>query len=196
MRILMWREEKQHMIWTLRGETNVSLLKARAILSLPTLLLEGSSDHRSHCSPMTRITQQITVWTEMFFSFPSQSLLCTADNQTQQMMKKKKNYFLPEDVHLSSWWILTTNILPAQKQITRTTLFVCLQPITQQSFQLCTQPSQTGETLLIRFPMANHVDVVAANWNWDQGALGNNWENNPLHGTQRWICKGQFSDGC
>lgn len=90
MRILMWREEKQHMIWTLRGETNVSLLKARAILSLPTLLLEGSSDHRSHCSPMTRITQQITVWTEMFFSFPSQSLLCTADNQTQQMMEKKK----------------------------------------------------------------------------------------------------------
>lgn len=39
--------------------------------------------------------------------------------------------------------------------------------------------SQTGETLLIRFPMAKHGDVVAGNWNWDQGALGSNWENKP-----------------
>lgn len=36
--------------------------------------------------------------------------------------------------------------------------------------------------------MTNHVDCVAANWNWDQGVLGNNLENNP-HRTLRWIAR-------
>lgn len=45
-----------------------SIVKSWAILSLPKLPLEGSSDHQSHCSPMTQITQHITICTELFFS--------------------------------------------------------------------------------------------------------------------------------
>lgn len=36
--ILMWQEEKQHMIWTVRGETNISLLRLGPYCSLPALV--------------------------------------------------------------------------------------------------------------------------------------------------------------
>lgn len=61
------------------------IVEVWATLSLPTLLKEGSSDHRSHCSPMTRITQQ-TICTELFFSphsHLSQGWLCTVKANIQ-----------------------------------------------------------------------------------------------------------------
>lgn len=40
----------------------------------------------------------------------------------------------------------------------------------------------TRESLLIRFPEADHTEVLAANWKWDQGAPANNWEHKSLAG--------------
>lgn len=79
--ILMWQEEKQHMIWTVHGETNISLLRLGPYCSLPALVFRKrfirppislqshdtshTADHRlqSCFSPRTH--------------YPPQSWLCT-----------------------------------------------------------------------------------------------------------------------
>lgn len=156
------------------------IVEAWDISSLPKVLWEGSSP----CSPMTRIT---LLSTGLFSSRRSQ--LPRVDCARTPYLTFINNQWWEEKnipkVSVGEYWpsILTVNIWR----------HICLSgeslSVTQQSFQLCTQPSHTGGTLLIRFPMANHEDVVAANWSWDQGAVGNNWGTDPPR-TQRWIVVG------
>lgn len=72
------------------GEKHL-IVKVWAILSFPMPLLESSSDHQSHWSPMPWITQKI-ICTELFFSLhshPSNGWLCTVSWHSDIMLVQK-----------------------------------------------------------------------------------------------------------
>lgn len=193
MGILMWQEEKQHMIWMVRGETSISLLRFEPHCPSPRSLrkVHQTTDliavpwHESH----SRSSAQSCFSLRTHISHKVDSAQSKLTFRPNRWCKKTTTNFLrevPQLVNIDCQYSFHKQNPPL---LFSTSSYSFLYPAVNSTLH-----SQTGETLLIRFPMANHVDVVTANWNWDQGALGNNWENNPQR-TQRWIVRSSFQTG-
>lgn len=132
-------------------------------MSLHTLLLEDSTDHQAQRNPMTQITQHILIGTELFPSNTCIILLFPSHKQEQLTFRHKceKQHFLQVQ--------LSINQLHLFKMFPAAPFF-----LPGSYFTSAVNPARRGETLLIRFPMANHADVARADWNWDQEAFSNN----------------------
>lgn len=181
MGILIWQEEKQHMIWTVRGKTSISLSRFEPYCPSPRSVWK-----------VHQTTNLIAVpWHESHRSSEHSCFsLCThiphKVDSTQSQLTFRPNRWcktrpFPEGCSsvVSEYW--PPIFFPPQ-------ISALFFPVRSYSFLYpavnSTLLSQTGETLLIRFPMANHVDITMANWNWDQGTLGDNWENNSPDDTE------------